>query len=352
MRRNEGNHILAQRALKQAPFESKAGESVPNRIVVDGIRNIAEVTWLRDRFGGIFSLLAVIAPQSDRWERIEDVYVDAGLNDAHFLADDRRDRNEEVPWGQQVELCIDLADVIVYNGANRLLAEFKDKIVEFAELVSGEHVRHPIQEEILMNMAYSSRHSSKCAKRHVGAILVGVDGHVMGVGYNENPLGTNPCIEEPKYGKRCYRDIVRNRHFRNLAAQGARCPACGEALPEIEGPPWSCPKCFEQGSKTNLEEFFFPDRAMNWCTAIHAEVWAIFAAGGRAKDATMYTTTFPCFQCAEKIIQAGIAHVCFTEAYSDVAGAERLDMAGVTYSQFEGVRSSNFERIFASIQPV
>lgn len=112
------------------------------------------------------------------------------------------------------------------------------------------------------------------------------------------------------------------------------------------------PKCLELGNKTNLEEYFFPDRAMNWCTAIHAEVWAIFAAGGRAKDATMYTTTFPCFQCAEKIIQAGIAHIFFTEAYSDVAGAERLDLGKVTYSQFEGVRSSNFERIFASIQPV
>lgn len=240
LRRQHGNHVLAQRALEHAATAWEGTDPATHQLVVDGIRNTAEVAWLRDRFGSGFTLLAVIAPQSDRWDRIENVYTDVGLNNTHFLADDRRDRNEEVAWGQQVELCVDLADVVIYNGADRLLPEFKEKVVEYVELVSGENVRHPTQDEILMNMAYSSRHSSKCAKRHVGAILVGVDGHVIGVGYNENPLGTNPCIEEPKYEKRCYRDIVRNRHFRTLAAEGAGCPACGEALPEIEGPPWHC----------------------------------------------------------------------------------------------------------------
>jgi dCMP deaminase len=90
---------------------------------------------------------------------------------------------------------------------------------------------------------------------------------------------------------------------------------------------------------------------MTWCTAVHAEVWAILAAGERARGGELYTTTHPCFQCAEKIAQAGIRRVCFTEAYPDADSAKRLTMAGVELVQFEGVRSASFERIFARNRP-
>jgi deoxycytidylate deaminase len=84
---------------------------------------------------------------------------------------------------------------------------------------------------------------------------------------------------------------------------------------------------------------------------VHAEVWAILAAGGRARGGVLYTTTFPCAQCAEKIIQAGIAKVVFTESYPDPYGAERLRLGQIELEQFEGVRSSSFERIFSRIKP-
>ena len=112
-----------------------------------------------------------------------------------------------------------------------------------------------------------------------------------------------------------------------------------------------CPVCSDRGIKTNLEKLFFPDRAMNWCTAVHAEVRAILAARGSVKDGVMFATTFPCMQCAEKLSQAGIAEVVFTESYPDPAAADRLDLAGITYRQFEGVRSSAFERIFSALRP-
>ena len=60
----------------------------------------------------------------------------------------------------------------------------------------------------------------------------------------------------------------------------------------------------------------------------------------------MYTTTFPCFQCAEKIVQAGIVKVIYTEPYPDLYSEKRLLLSGITLSRFEGVRSSSFERLF------
>lgn len=167
----------------------------------------------------------------------------------------------------------------------------------------------------------------------------------------KTPLGTSPCVEEKLYDGQCFRDRIRNDKFKQLAVQTAKCPECGAVLAVKEGPPWRCENCVKQGKKKSLEEFFFPDRAMNWCTAIHAEVWAILAAGDRARGGILYTTTFPCFQCAEKISQTKIKKVIFTEAYPDALGAERFSLAGIELAQYEGVRSTSFERIFSPTKP-
>jgi deoxycytidylate deaminase len=246
---------------------------------------------------------------------------------------------------------MDKADILIDNSTTVTLLSFQEKILAFVDLASGEKVRPAHQEEILMNIAYSASNSSKCVKRHVGAVVVDIAGQVVGVGYNENPIGTHPCVEEPDYDFQCFRDIVRNTHFKKLSEQGVLCPKCGKAIPEIVGPPWKCPSCEESGEKNNLEKYYFPDRALNWCTAIHAEVWAILAAGERCRKGTLYTTAFPCFQCSEKIIQVGIKEVLFTESYPDAYSRQRLELAKVELRQFQGVRSASFERIFSKVRP-
>lgn len=346
--RQEGNPgVLASLAL--APLTP---EELGELLVIDGIRNVGEVERLQEVYGYRFTLIAILSSSEARWGRIgSTAYLGQGLSELDFHQDDTRDRNEETPWGQQVELCIDKADIIIDNSDDVTLRDFKAKVLEFADLVTGRQLRPAEEHEILMHMAYGASHGTKCLKRHVGAVLVDQVGDVVGAGYNENPRTTHPCAEEPEYGYRCYRDIVRNNHFKMLSTRGFRCPQCGEPLPPLEGPPWLCPSCMQKGQKTNLEAFFFPDRAMNWCTAIHAEVWALLAAGDRARGATVFTTTFPCMQCAEKIAQAGVQKVWFTEAYPDNHSLHRLNLAGIDVQRFEGVRSAAFERIFSQVKP-
>jgi deoxycytidylate deaminase len=208
-----------------------------------------------------------------------------------------------------------------------------------------------------MNVAYSTAHGSKCLKRQVGAVVVdavpGRMGEIVGQGFNDNPLGTAACVEEREYGAdpqtgklgRCYRDIVRYESFVSLGEQGARCPKCGEELrtPDNKQPPWRCNNC-----AVDLERYFWPERAMTLCTAIHAEVAALSNAGRLAKGATLYTTTFPCFQCAERIAHAVIRYIVFTEPYPDVRAAHRLEVAGIEVIRFEGVRSRRFDEIFGN----
>ena len=339
LRQEKGLGVLVDMALGECSEADK-------RIAIDGIRNLGEIGTLRDIFGYRFTLISILSSPDARWSRISSKYTDINLTRDDFDDDDLRDRDEETPHGQQVELCLDKADVLINNQDAVSLGQFKKKILDYTDLILGDKRRGATQPEILMSMAFSSAHSSKCLKRHVGALVVDTRGQVVGVGYNENPLGTKPCVEEPTYDHRCYRDILRNDHFADLAKRGARCPQCGEPLTQRDGPPWRCEACQNKGEKTNLEAFFFPDRAMSWCTAVHAEVSAILAAAERARGGTLYTTTFPCFQCAEKITQAGIKTIYYSEAYPDPHSGKRLELSGMELIQFEGVRSSSMERFF------
>ena len=55
---------------------------------------------------------------------------------------------------------------------------------------------------------------------------------------------------------------------------------------------------------------------------------------------TIYVALFPCNECAKMIIQAGIKYVIYLsdkhkEKTSTIASKRLLDMAGVTYTQFQ-----------------
>jgi deoxycytidylate deaminase len=294
------NHPGILVELTLAGLAEKNSGNLPASIVIDGLRNVGEVNYLRDEFGYRFTLIAVLASFDARWDRIESTYTDKGLGRADFIEDDKRDKNEETDYGQQVELCVDRADILIDNSMTVSTTEFKRKVLDFVDLATVKKSRGATQSEILMNIAFSTSHSSKCIKRHVGAVIADENGQIVSAGYNENPLGTNPCVEEPEYDNQCFRGIIRNDHFKSLADKGARCPVCSETIVFEKGPPWRCKACASKGQKTNLESFFFPDRALNWCTAVHAEVWAILTAGERARGGSLYTTTFPCAQCADE----------------------------------------------------
>jgi deoxycytidylate deaminase/dephospho-CoA kinase len=339
LRQTESASALVDRAIR----DPKTDMSGP--LVIESIKNVGEISLLRRRFGYRLLVVAVLSDIGNRTQRLIPLYNELGLDPGHLKDDDLRDRNEESPYGQQVELCIDLADIILLNNGTR--EEYLQKIDDLVALVDRTNSRDMTEPERYMLQAYAVARSSKCIKRHVGAILVDSLGRGVATGYNENPNGTNPCIEESRYNFSCHRDIVRNQHFALMARRGVQCPVCHSPVTAAPGPPWRCQNCYVAGRKTNLEIYFFPDRAMNWCTAVHAEARAILAAGDRARGSVLYTTTFPCMQCAEKITEAGVARVVYTEAYPDLFGMERLAIANIGVSQFEGVRSAAaIDRIF------
>ena len=71
----------------------------------------------------------------------------------------------------------------------------------------------------------------------------------------------------------------------------------------------------------------------------HAEENAIYNANSKTKDCTVYTTLFPCNECAKTLIQNGICEVVYqSDKYHDLSAWEAsrrmFDAAGVSYRQF------------------
>ncbi len=126
LRKGEGPSALVKLSLENL-------ESSPDFLIIDGIRNLGEVEYLKERFGKDFVLVAVDAPfelRYRRWmerKRSEDV---SSLEEFRKVND--RDLGiEEPPWGQRVIDCMKVADCrIVNEGSLESLEEEIKKLVE------------------------------------------------------------------------------------------------------------------------------------------------------------------------------------------------------------------------------
>ena len=322
-------------------------------IVIDGFRNFLEVQEIR-RIYPRFFLVAICAEKEERWRRVRKDY-NGDYNE--FEDDDRRDQNEEFDWGQSVQRCVDDADYVYYNNEhfvvslegsedpdlNKIERELKNRARDFLYLMRGEKGRRdPKPEEIQIAAAYAQSNSSTCLKRHVGAVITIERDHkqfAISMGYNENPPNIRTCKSEAV----CYKD---EDMLSKLRARGKSiyCPYCGTLHKDLSEP-WTCKKC-----GVSIRAWLHPNRNMELCTAIHAEERAILSLGDRSADGgTLYVTTFPCFQCARLILDAGIKNIVYVEAYPIRATGEFLKANGVDVRPFSGFTARAFFRVFPKV---
>jgi dCMP deaminase len=65
------------------------------------------------------------------------------------------------------------------------------------------------------------------------------------------------------------------------------------------------------------------------CGCIHSEMNAVVKAPGSVRDKVVFVTMSPCVMCAKLMIQSGVSHVFYREAYRDPAGIEVLRAGGI-----------------------
>lgn len=139
-------------------------------------------------------------------------------------------------------------------------------------------------DEYFMGIAMLSSMRSKDPSTQVGACIVNQDKRILSMGYNGMPR----CCSDDEY-------------------------------------PWD--KC-----DSALES--------KYLYVCHAEFNAILnCAVGSVRGCTVYTTLFPCNECAKAIIQSGIVEVVYNEdKYADsdsvIAAKRMFDTAGVKYRPY------------------
>lgn len=150
-----------------------------------------------------------------------------------------------------------------------------------------------IKPQTFMKLAKTVAEESKAVRRKVGALII-KDNNVIAVGYNGTPSGfDNNC------------EFQRETGF--ISDKG-----CGLNIPETE--------------------------LITKPEVLHAETNAIAKCAqsvNSSKDADLYTTTSPCFDCSKIIIQAGIKRVYYNEEYKDTSGLELLKKAGIYVEQID-----------------
>jgi dCMP deaminase len=333
------------------PFTHDIGGGSLANIVIDGIRNIREVKYLRKTFTD-FWLIAVCADFEKRWNRVEK--EGKYPNKSIFKRDDERDADEDNPEGQNVEDCVYSADYVLINNEdltpearrNKLLWE---KLEEQLKAMKEEgDFRGPLPKEVFMATAVSQSHASQCLKRKVGALIVDERNKIpLSVGYNENPIGMESCFS--LYHK-CYKDMIMESKLEEI--RNVYCPECGKKHETLTSP-WKCNGRMNGDQKPcrcNFKQKLYPSRNIELCTALHAEERAIRSLYGRsAEGCTIYVNTFPCFQCARYIKDAGIKKVVYVEAYPVKEAVDFFSKNDIKIELFEGFKPRVFNRIFKQI---
>ena len=335
LRERYGNTYWAKRVL------SKIDVTKGDFLAVDGIRNLGEVQEFRkyDRF----FLVAVDCSTEKRWERLDNkVYKGDKLA---FERDDRRDKDEGLPHGQQVLRCVEQADIIFTNEEQfptefRIQDEIKNRFNDNLKLITGKQLRRPNIKETMMAVACNLALQSRCVKRRVGAVLCSKDGFIVSAAYNEVPYPGESCHEVYRM---CYRDYFRNELKEKLVKSFDYCPKCAGKLEAQQlGTDFICPSC-----RFILTGVFIAVKALDKCRSLHAEeVVLLRAPEFQINGSTLYTTTFPCLQCAKRIIHAHLKEVIYIDPYPEEEAIKLLEEGGVKTVKFSGVKAQAFYRFF------
>ena len=301
-------------------------------VVIESIKNPGEIKELK-KFSHSY-VMALDTNFESRKDRILLKEYDGDLKS--FGRDNKREKDEGIEYGQKLQACVDLADILIKNDKDRHTPqenqEFEERIMkDFIQLLkSPGSDRIPTDLELWMNNAYSISLQSECLKRQVGAVIV-KNGYAIATGKNNVAPDEKPCKEV--YLGKCYRDTLRSYM--------KYCPICKKELDEDFN-------CADDNCVYNKENL---NKLLDKCKSLHAEENAILQAcylgGVPLEGSVLYTTTFPCGLCANKIVAVGIKEVIYVEAYPDRDSVEFFKRhPKITLTKFEGVKSSAFYYLF------
>lgn len=351
------NMLIIPEAIRKVISAYKKSQR-KSRFVIDAFRNPFEVEYFKRRYAE-FYLICIMRDQEERaaslkksmpWPDIEKIWEKekGETPTGGYTAEEKPKNHENLGWwvtGQNIPACAQKADIYI-KPKTKSHTHLNYHLARVLSLIFKPGLLTPNNDEYNMQIAATSRHMSGCLSRQVGAVVVGKDGYLLGLGWNDPPQGQVPCslrscgelLNTVDIGEGTYSAFEQGDRFKTHIREKAS--------------PANSPFCF----RSELASMENGKRA-EYTRALHAEENAFLQVskngGISLRGSTLYTTASTCTLCAKKAYQLEVDRIVFIELYPDYAHQQTI-LSGsrkISYDQFEGISGNAFFRLFAPIMP-
>lgn len=350
------------RKLREKATGDVAEPAKRTAYILKSLKHPDEILALREIYGPSFWLAAAYSPREVRIQSLSKTIARSHNSYSEELfrkhaeqlvSRDQQDSTKS--FGQNVRQSFPMADVFLDSTDETKL---RNDVNRFVRLVLGDNSETPSKDEFAMAHAFTAALRSGALGRQVGAAIASVFGEILAVGTNEVPKysGGQYWPEDT----RDHRDIKQELDSSDQLKQ----INLGEILDELAGKGWL------EKSKTELSTSDRIKEALNllkdtrimqpleYGRAVHAEMAAIVEAAARGvkiRGGTLYSTTFPCHECARHIVASAIVRVVFIEPYpkslaaqlhDDAIAVETASRDRVLFEPFIGIAPRKFAELF------
>ncbi|WP_148863923.1 anti-phage dCTP deaminase [Marinobacter fonticola] len=372
LRENFGGHICANIAIAEIALlreELAKGESGNKTIgeskeaglnkrayIIDQLKHPDEVRALKGVYKNIFYLIGVLCDEQRRETSLTTEGIDRA--EAHTLI--MRDKKDNFAHGQQLEKTLYDADFFINNtdpNSSSVAALFE----RFLKLVHGGRSVTPTQQEVGMYAAYSASMQSACLSRQVGAAILDDRGALLATGRNDVPKFGGGLYSEDDHVSplsKDYRCIHRDQRCHNDMHKLLLKDKIKEVISGYINDSTVVDAIADDiHSKTPIKSL------IEYSRAIHAEMDALISVSRSDRSvssgSTLYTTTYPCHNCARHIIAAGIEKIVYIEPYEKSLALKLHDDAmchsdnpqKVRVVPFQGIAPRRYQVFFSNIKP-
>lgn len=330
---------------------------------LDSLKHPAEVELLRQIYGEGFRLIGVGCRPDIRQRRLETKFH-ASEDDATIIDLIDRDAEDSVnKYGQQVNKTFHLSDYFVDNTVSaEHVKDFRlpDTLKEVFEKFFTRKTYHPSGDEQGLYFADAAATGSACLSRQVGAAIVDNNGNLIAIGRNDVPKANGGLYDneddENERGRCHLRGECSNKVYQQQIADDIIKIFEAEDMPNLGDKTEDFRKALVKTRTGSLIEF---------SRSVHAEMDALISLSRTGtklpQNSTLYTSTYPCHNCARHIVASGIKRVVYLEPYKkslavvlhDDAIADNLplDEVGdrVKFEPYVGVAPRLYQAVYRQV---
>jgi len=288
------NDILAAHSIvKVEDIRKSPNPKEGNVYIFRSVKNPEEPLLYRIVYGKGFFLLGFASSRKNKKKYLIDR---KGMTPKQADELINRDESESSSYGQDTRNTFFTSDVF-FDVDNK---GFQEHLKRFLDLIFGSPYITPTKDEFAMFLAFSASYRSADLSRQVGAVVSSQDGEIIATG----------CNDVPKKGGGLYwsddlddaRDFTKgydpNEKWQNKIAAKIVSALKAKGVKNVIS---------QKDAESALKDSGLFD-ITEYGRVVHAEMEALLACsrvGVSPRQGTIYSTTFPCHNCAKHIVASG-----------------------------------------------